>query len=1316
MLNVFILAIAILGSLCLQTASTSEISFEAKERIPMKLVTGQEILVERSNGSIKILSDNDLEISEKYAIPRGINLMKVDKELFNVEYLLKEGFAKMQDYPLIVVFKDEKRKDAEKILRKSEIVREFEIIPAYAVRIPPGHRFYEIIHSDAVEKVWLDYRVETFLNQSIPLINATKAWQLGYNGSGIKIAILDTGINSSHGDFFFPNGTSKIIYEIDFTNEGTSDLNGHGTHVASIAAGTGRETGLEGVAPGALLMNIKVLNREGKGYWNWIISGIEEAVKRGADVISMSLGSDFPTDGSDPLSLACDKAAMKGIIVVTAAGNSGKYYGISSPGAARMAITVGASDKSEKIASFSSRGPTLDYRIKPEVVAPGVSILAASNAGGAAILSGTSMATPHVSGLAAILRQKGLNSSEIKDAIASTAIDLGYDVFTQGAGRINAIAALKTEIMAHPAVQSLGIVYEKRNFTVSFKNIGKSRILSLHGKLNCSGIDYSSRIWLNRTEFVLNSSSFGEVEVGVNVSGIGASFCSGEIETNYTVEGSRLKAVFGFIVPASEEISSCRDIEFPGNYSIMGELKGTQQGKDYCIGIFANNVVLEGRNSRIIGNRSGTGIFVEGNATLRDLLLENFSVGIHVKGYARIENSTLRGNWVGMKLDGYGSEIYGCRFEENGLIVSSYGNYVENSTVNGKPLVYLENLEDYTISDAGQVILAGCRNVTLKNLTIEKASIGIQLLDSENVSIYNSRLQKNWIGIYLFNSGKNVVRNVNVSGNLVGIVLKNSSGNLIYNNLFKNEANATAKLYAGIRAESKYRLVYLSFGFESMESDKREILMRRILNWLGAGKVILVGDERYAEFYASPLRDIGISFDYWNISKGVPETGILMNYSAVIWYSRGSLNEDERKTIGDYLERGGKIFIAGNMPECFLDEGCRDFHIKYLHSIYVSSEYQLNLSGIPSDTISDGLSFSIEEGAGIVPENATPIFFYSYESVNRWNSTKISGRNIAGGNWLGGNYWGREAGKGFSDRCIDSEGDGICDSPFAVDEGNIDYLPLKAFPDLAISIEAPKFLAVNRTAAIGIALLNIGIADSQSFNVSLFANSSKIGEERVERLNAGEKLFMNFSWTPRKEGRYELIAIADSGREVYESDEENNEAKAFVEVIASRVYIEPNATFLSPGRVFSVEICASGMAREISVELTFEPKIAHVSSKTYGIFSAEHLAIGNGKIDYNGISNETVDLSNTRLATIVFSVNQNANGTIAFNCTAKFDGSNATCLVKGLAIATEVWQAYDRNGDGKIETVELIAAIQDWLGNKIGTADLIRVIQKWLLA
>jgi hypothetical protein len=138
------------------------------------------------------------------------------------------------------------------------------------------------------------------------------------------------------------------------------------------------------------------------------------------------------------------------------------------------------------------------------------------------------------------------------------------------------------------------------------------------------------------------------------------------------------------------------------------------------------------------------------------------------------------------------------------------------------------------------------------------------------------------------------------------------------------------------------------------------------------------------------------------------------------------------------------------------------------------------------------------------------------------------------------------------------------------------------------------------------------------------------------------------------------------------------------------------------------------VAREISVELTFEPKIAHVSNKTYGIFSAEHLAIGNGKIDYNGISNETVDLSNTRLATIVFSVNQNANGTIAFNCTAKFDGSDATCLVESLTIATEVWQAYDRNGDGKIETVELIAAIQDWLGNKIGTADLIRVIQKWL--
>jgi hypothetical protein len=166
-----------------------------------------------------------------------------------------------------------------------------------------------------------------------------------------------------------------------------------------------------------------------------------------------------------------------------------------------------------------------------------------------------------------------------------------------------------------------------------------------------------------------------------------------------------------------------------------------------------------------------------------------------------------------------------------------------------------------------------------------------------------------------------------------------------------------------------------------------------------------------------------------------------------------------------------------------------------------------------------------------------------------------------------------------------------------------------------------------------------------------------------------------------------------------------------------QVYIEPNRTFVAPGQQFAVDVSVKGTtAQTVVAEFTFDAsKVAYVTKSTYGPFTVLSSVSGN-KVSVAGISDTAVDISSkTKLATIVFSVYQNANGTIAFNClTANVDGSDATCLVKGLAIATEVWQAYDRNGNGKIETVELIATIQDWLNNKLSTMDLIKVIQKWL--
>jgi subtilisin family serine protease len=203
-----------------------------------------------------------------------------------------------------------------------------------------------------------------------------------------------------------------------------------------------------GVAPKANLLEGKVLNRYGWGTSSWIIAGIEWAVTKRADIISMSLGG-WPTDGNDPLSLAVDWAFDQGALVVVAAGNLGSYFGVTTPGAARKALTVGAVDDSDNIAWFSSRGPTLDYRVKPEIVAPGVGICSSVPyyvfGVSYSCWSGTSMATPHVAGAAALVKQFARNyfgfdapPEILKNWLLVEATDdLGYNIYEQGAGRLN---------------------------------------------------------------------------------------------------------------------------------------------------------------------------------------------------------------------------------------------------------------------------------------------------------------------------------------------------------------------------------------------------------------------------------------------------------------------------------------------------------------------------------------------------------------------------------------------------------------------------------------------------------------------------------------------------------------------------------------------------------------------------------------------------------------------------------------------------------------------------------------------------------------
>ncbi|WP_327191225.1 S8 family serine peptidase [Streptomyces xinghaiensis] len=304
-----------------------------------------------------------------------------------------------------------------------------------------------------VASLRLDGLVRAALDRSVRQIGAPAVWETGREGEGVTIAVVDSGIDTAHPDL----SGGKVAAAKNFSaSPGTTDRYGHGTHVASIAAGTGAASGgvYRGVAPAARLLNAKVIGDDNSGTESSVIAGMEWAVGQGADVVNLSIGAgDAP--GVGPMEEAVNRlSAESGALFVAAAGNAGpRPRSISTPGSAEAALTVGAVDREDRLAGFSSVGPrTGDGGLKPDLTAPGVSIGAALAEGsvlageagpvadGYGALSGTSMAAPHAAGAAALLaeRHPDWSGERIKAALtgAATAGE-GQGVHEEGAGRLD---------------------------------------------------------------------------------------------------------------------------------------------------------------------------------------------------------------------------------------------------------------------------------------------------------------------------------------------------------------------------------------------------------------------------------------------------------------------------------------------------------------------------------------------------------------------------------------------------------------------------------------------------------------------------------------------------------------------------------------------------------------------------------------------------------------------------------------------------------------------------------------------------------------
>jgi subtilisin family serine protease len=386
-----------------------------------------------------------------------------------------------------------------------------------------------------VKNVSPDREVKVDLKESVHQIRADIVQDsLGYKGKGVLVGEIDTGIDYDDpalGGGFGPGFRVTGGYDFANSDNDPMDDHGHGTHVAGIIGANGGDT-LLGVAPEVKFLAVKVLDANGIGFISGVIAGIEycldtdnnPASDDAVDIINMSLGSTAIPD--DPLEDAVDNATKAGVLSVVAAGNEGRlgYGTVSSPGTSETALTVGACDSADNVAVFSSIGPDpIHFSIKPEVIAPGVNILSTVLNNETANYSGTSMATPHVTGIAALLKQEhpAWTPEELKAAIVNSAHSLADTVspFLKGNGRVDALDAATLGTVVKPGVLTFGMTNVESDVWVKKLNlkVKNFRSFSQNVYLNIlEGLPSGATLTFDKPSFSL--APLQEVTVAVTLS------------------------------------------------------------------------------------------------------------------------------------------------------------------------------------------------------------------------------------------------------------------------------------------------------------------------------------------------------------------------------------------------------------------------------------------------------------------------------------------------------------------------------------------------------------------------------------------------------------------------------------------------------------------------------------------------------------------------------------------------------------------------------------------------------------------------------
>jgi len=486
------------------------------------LVTGDTVQVDaegRAVGLVPAKGRESIPVStsviggDSYVLPSDVDALvtsgKLDQRLFDVTELSDPAYEQLEGsgVPLIVRYDSStRRSEARSRLSDTDgtaVRADLSVVQGEALTVGSGASTamwssltepsaQGLTLAPGVTGIALDGVVRALDDVSAPQIGAPTAWAAGYDGTGVKVAVLDTGIDTTH-----PDLAPQVVASANFSTSDALDHVGHGTHVASILAGTGAMSNgkYKGIASGAKLLSGKVLDETGVGTESGIIAGMQWAVQQGADIVNMSIGSpDQP--GVSPVEAAVNTLSNQALFVI-AAGNSGPGDStLTSPGSAEAALTVGAVNSSDALADFSSRGPRLgDSGLKPDLTAPGVGITAAAAPGsifdvvipgvphpapGYLTFSGTSMATAHVSGAAAILAEQHptWTPAELKQALIGSTSAGPYTATQGGSGRVDVAHAITQKVLAQPASLSFGATSAvwPLTKTLTYRNRGSSAV------------------------------------------------------------------------------------------------------------------------------------------------------------------------------------------------------------------------------------------------------------------------------------------------------------------------------------------------------------------------------------------------------------------------------------------------------------------------------------------------------------------------------------------------------------------------------------------------------------------------------------------------------------------------------------------------------------------------------------------------------------------------------------------------------------------------------------------------------------------------